>query len=516
MSSLVLDLSGLPADVIDSLYSGIAALHDLRRFNALSYFQPYPKQLAFYRAGATKPERCLSAGNQYGKTIAGSTEAAYHLTGLYPTWWEGRRFTKPVKAWACGETSEKCRDNVQAKLCGDPGIASGPEAPGWGTGFIPRYALLSRTLSHGITNAFDGIHVQHYDASGTPDGVSSCGFKSYVQGRQKFASDTLDFIWFDEEPPMDVYSEGLARITATGGMVYLTFTAMLGPTEVANRFYNDDSAEAGRDRELIKIGFADAKHLGPDDYDKLVGRYPTYQHAARIHGEIMLGEGAVWENIDIGMLKVPAMPLRDIPPHFRKIWGIDFGIGHPFAAVLAIHDADTDTICFVHEIRLKDALPLNHIPLLRSVAPTVPVAWPHDGQNRQEGNGEELFKHYRGTAAQPGLVMRPVHAAYGDGSYRTEAGVTDMLTRMREGRLQVADNLPMWAEEFRSYHRKNGLIVKLNDDLMSASRIACMDIRHARAVHPLNDYTATARRRSTERVELDPFTNRPIGDRMFR
>ena len=444
----------------------------------------------------------------------GSTEAAYHLTGLYPIWWDGRRFTKPVKAWACGETSEKVRDNVQAKLCGDPGIANTPDTPGWGTGFIPRHALLNRTLSHGNTNAFDAIHVQHYDAQGVPDGVSVCGFKSYVQGRQKFASDTLDFIWFDEEPPMDVYSEGLARITATGGMVYLTFTAMLGPTEVANRFYNDDSAEAMRDRELIKIGFADAKHLGPDDYDKLVGRYPAYQHAARIHGEIMLGEGAVWENIDIGMLKVPAIKLGDIPPHFRKIWGIDFGIGHPFAAVLAVHDADTDTIRFVHEIRIKDAVPLNHIPLMRSVAPTVPVAWPHDGNNRQEGNGDELFKFYRGTAAQPGMLMRPVHAQYGDGTYRTEAGITDMLTRMREGRLQVADNLPMWAEEFRSYHRKDGLIVKLNDDLMSASRIAVMDIRYARAVHPLNDYTRAARTQS-ERVPLDPFTNRPYGDRIF-
>lgn len=504
-----LNLEQLPTDALDSLLHGVQALYELRRYNALSYFKPYPKQSAFFDLGAVKTERCLTAGNQYGKSIAGAFEMAVHLTGNYPEWWTGRRFKGPIKAWAAGETAEKVRDVVQSKLCGDYAHAQNSDGIEWGTGFIPRGALLTRTLGHGVTGAFDGITVQHFDRRGIPDGISSLSFKSYVQGRQRFASDTLDVIWFDEEPPIDVYSEGLARITATRGMVYLTFTAMLGPTEVANRFYNDDTDDAIRHRSLTKMGFKDALHLGEKDYDLLVGRYPRYQHAARIHGEIMLGEGAVWENIDIGMLQVPAEPLRDIPPHFRKIWGIDFGIGHPFAAVLAIHDLDTDIIKFVHEIRIKDALPLNHIPMMRSVAPNVPVSWPRDGMNRQEGNGEELYKFYKGTAASPGLQMRPIFAQFADGEYSTEKGIMEMLTRMREGRLQVADNLSMWAEEFRSYHRKDGKIVKLTDDLMSASRMAVMDIRYARPIHPLNTRTSPNLNRPRDRGIIDPFTNRP-------
>jgi hypothetical protein len=57
-----------------------------------------------------------------------------------------------------------------------------------------------------------------------------------------------------------------------------------------------------------------------------------------------------------------------------------------------------------------------------------------------------------------------------------------MQQRMTTGRLKVANHLSMWFEEYRLYHRKDGLIVKLRDDLMSASRIGVMAKRFARAV----------------------------------
>ena len=61
-------------------------------------YKPYPKQAEFHAAGAMHRERLLMAGNQLGKTLAGAAEAAFHLTGLYPDWWEGRRWDRPVRA----------------------------------------------------------------------------------------------------------------------------------------------------------------------------------------------------------------------------------------------------------------------------------------------------------------------------------------------------------------------------------------------------------------------------------
>jgi hypothetical protein len=54
-----------------------------------------------------------------------------------------------------------------------------------------------------------------------------------------------------------------------------------------------------------------------------------------------------------------------------------------------------------------------------------------------------------------------------------------MLDRMQTGRFKVFDHLNDWFEEFRMYHRKDGKIVKLGDDLMSATRYADMMKRHA-------------------------------------
>ena len=66
------------------------------------------------------------------------------------------------------------------------------------------------------------------------------------------------------------------------------------------------------------------------------------------------------------------------------------------------------------------------------------------------------------------------------GGNSVEAGIMDMLTRMEQGRFRVFNTLYDWFEEFRLYHRKDGKIVKIRDDLMSATRYATMSLRHAR------------------------------------
>jgi phage terminase large subunit-like protein len=172
------------------------------------------------------------AGNQLGKTYCGAAEAAIHLTGLYPAWWTGRRFERPVRAWAGSKTGEVTRDGVQRLLVGEP-----KDRGQWGTGMIPARALLAWTLKGSTPGGLDGLTVRH--ASG---GVSTLGFKSFDQGREKWQGETLDFVWFDEEPPLDVYIEGLTRTNATRGMAYLTFTPLLGMSEVVSLFLNEGEA----------------------------------------------------------------------------------------------------------------------------------------------------------------------------------------------------------------------------------------------------------------------------------
>ena len=62
----------------------------------------------------------------------------------------------------------------------------------------------------------------------------------------------------------------------------------------------------------------------------------------------------------------------------------------------------------------------------------------------------------------------------------TEPALLEMLEWMRLGRFKVFNTLPQWMEEKRLYHRKDGVIVKVRDDLISATRYAFMMRRFAR------------------------------------
>jgi hypothetical protein len=76
--------------------------------------------------------------------------------------------------------------------------------------------------------------------------------------------------------------------------------------------------------------------------------------------------------------------------------------------------------------------------------------------------------------------MLSSHATFEDLTISTERGILDIWQRMTTGRFKVANTQRSWFEEFRAYHRKNNQIVKLYDDLMSATRIGVMALRLAK------------------------------------
>ena len=46
-------------------------------------------------------------------------------------------------------------------------------------------------------------------------------------------------VWFDEEPPLDIYSEGRTRCQARQGIVIITFMPLLGMTDVVKLFLGE-------------------------------------------------------------------------------------------------------------------------------------------------------------------------------------------------------------------------------------------------------------------------------------
>jgi phage terminase large subunit-like protein len=433
----------------------------------LGHYKPYPKQLEFHAAaardatGAEGFERLFMAGNQLGKTYAGAAEAAMHLTGRYPRDWLGIRFDRPISMLAGSESGELTRDGVQRLLVGPPKI----EAE-WGTGYVPKDALIDWSRRSGVPDALDSITVKHISG-----GASVVGFKSYDQGRAKWQATTVDLVWFDEEPPEDVYSEGVTRTTATKGYVYLTYTPLLGMSNVTRRFLSEKDPH----RRVTTMTIEDAEHFTPEERARIIARYPEHEREARARGVPILGSGRVFP---IAESRILIPPFR-IPPHWPVIGGLDFGWDHPTAAVKLAWDRENDVVYLIREHRLSKTTPKQHVATIgdeRSWG-AIPWAWPHDGFVADKGSGIALAKQYKAA----GLKMLDLHAQFSNGSNSVEAGVLDMLERMNDGRWKVFDGVcPLWIEEFRLYHREDGKLIKEHEDLISASRYAMMMLRFAR------------------------------------
>lgn len=196
----------------------------------------YPRHVEFFRAGATFMERLFQAGNRVGKTIAGAFEVCAHATGEYKPWWEGRRFSHPTHGWAAGDTNETTRDIIQKELFGQVTWVDGRKTFD-GTGMIPREAIGPCSWKRGVDGLADVVRVKHISG-----GWSTIGLKSYEQGRKIFQGTAKHWIWFDEEPPADVYGEALIRLMTTRGLMLITFTPLSGISEVVLSFMPDMDA----------------------------------------------------------------------------------------------------------------------------------------------------------------------------------------------------------------------------------------------------------------------------------
>lgn len=437
-----------------------------QRTNKLKAYRPYAKQREFHRVGASHRERLFMAGNQLGKTVAGAAEAAMHLTGRYPDWWDGKRFDKPIVMLAGSESYELTRDGVQRLMMGPP-----DREEEWGTGFIPGDALLARTRRMGVSNALDSVTVQHVSG-----GSSSLYLKAYEQGRGKWQATTVDYVWFDEEPPEDVYFEGITRTNATQGSIAVTFTPLLGMSNVVARYVMEESA----DRVVTSMTIDDAEHYTPEQRAQIIASYPAHEREARTKGVPSLGSGLIFPVLEEEIVVKPFQ----IPEHWVQIGGLDFGWDHPTSAVALAWDRDSDIVYVTKTYRKREATPVFHAAAIKPWSGPeqwLRWSWPHDGNN-DTAAGTNLATQYR----EQGLNMLPERATYEDGSNSVEAGLMEMLDRMQTGRWKVFSTCVEWLEERRMYHRKDGKVVKERDDTISASRYALMMKRFA-TVQPFDE-----------------------------
>lgn len=427
--------------------------------NRLMYWKPYGWQKDFYKAGKKNKQRMLMAANRVGKTVSQAAEVAFHLTGLYPEWWEGVTFKRPTKIWCLGVSGEQLRDVIVKELLG---VYRG-EGKFDGSGLIPQRLINQVTPAMGTPRLPRDVAVRHVAGN-----LSLVSFKSYTQGQHVLMGSSQDYIWIDEEPTdPTIYPQCLTR-TATGndgkgGFLVGTLTPENGMTELVSQFM-DHPAEG---QYLQNVTWEDAPHITPDTKQQLLAAIPEYQRDMRSKGVPILGEGMVFP---IAEEVIKCDPF-EIPPHYKKLGAVDFGITHPTTCVWVAYNPDNDTIYVYDAYKKEGEIPAVHASIIKSRGKDIPIIYPHDGDNTEKGSGKTLAEMYTESGVlMIGKFTNP------DGTNFVEPALMEMLERFRTGRLQVFSNLAPWFEEFRRYHRKKGKIHKEFDDLMDATRYAAISV----------------------------------------
>jgi phage terminase large subunit-like protein len=429
------------------------------------YLGPYDWQVEFHNASLEYNERAIIAANRTGKTRSGAADVAIHATGQYPPWWQGRKFNKPIVAVVAGCTNEDVRNVQQKALLG--GMREGERRPD-GSGWIPSDCIGMVTFRQcGVPNVVDTVRVKH----STGD-YSYIMFKSYEQGAVKFLGFEAHVAWLDEEPALhldSIFSEVRTRIMTTDGLLIFTRTPLFGMSTIVRHFL-----DGGPGIWWIGATWEEAPHLAQKVRDRYRLTYMDHEIDARTKGVPMLGTGGVYTVPD-EMIKCQPF---EIPDHYRRICGIDFGIDHPFAAVWGAWDVENDTVYITDCYKERSQTASYHAQAIKSRGQWIPVSWPHDGMIRDKGGGVALKDQFLAY----GVNMLPVSARYDDekaGGQAREPATIDILDRMRTGRFKVFSHLADWFAEKRLLHRVDGKIVARDDDLESATRYLCMMLRYA-------------------------------------
>jgi len=439
---------------------------DRRMHNKINLYYPetgplkraaYPKHMDYFCNGKLYRERAVMAANRVGKTEGiGGYELSLHLTGLYPEWWEGRRFNKPVSAWACGSTGQTVRDILQRKLLGP--------APSFGTGLIPKHTIAGKPkrAPGTVPDKIERVSVYHTNIETNEiDGISDLTFKSYDQKRKAFEGTEQDVILLDEEPPQGIYAECVIRTMTTNGIIMLTFTPLEGLSAVVLSYMptgkvpDIETQDPETSKYIIQATWDDVPHLSAKDKRSILAAIPPYQRDARSKGVPQLGSGVIY-GVSEETITVPDFP---IPKHWPRAFGLDVGWNWT-AAVWGALDRETDTLYLYAEYKQGKAEPIVHKESINAKGDWIPGVIDPGANASSQFDGKKLLQEY---------IKIGLNLVKADNT--VETGIYNCWDRLTTHRLKVFASMQNWLGEFRVYRRDDkGKIVKYNDHLMDSTR----------------------------------------------
>lgn len=433
---------------LKDIAAALQAISEKNKYNKLKTVFPdagsfrrelYPDALEFMSKGKDFRFRVFMGGNRSGKSFTTLTELAYHMTGEYPHWWEGKVFKKPVTFWVISESGQLFRDSAQRTLFGEAGDETG-------TGLLP---LAEKNNGIGITS--------WYSMAGTPGAIGSCVVrhkkghnvslvvKTNEMQREQFQAARVDCILFDEEPKEEIYTECLMRLMGAGntkepGIAMLAFTPLKGLSHVVLKFLpggqlpKPGQALINKDQYVCRVEWDNVPHLSKEDKDTMLNQIPEHERVAREKGMPILGSGRIYP---VREQDIVVEPFK-IPEYWPRAFGLDFG-WNTTAALWGAKDPATGIIYLYSEYYLGEKIPEIHALAIKAKGNWIPgICDPSGGGRSADGT------LIRDLYANAGLELIP-------GENAIVAGIARNLSLFETGQLKVFSTLEYFLQEWRVY-----------------------------------------------------------------
>lgn len=273
---------------------------------------PHEKQVSFHTSNARI--KLFAGGNRSGKTVGGACEATWWLTGKHPY----RETPRPPVRGRC-VTVDFLEGLYKIVL---------PEMSRW----LPPSELI------------DGSWEKSWDKelrTLTLANDSFIEFMSYEQELEKFAGTSRHFVWFDEEPPQNIYVECLLRLFDVGGSVWITMTPVEGMTWTFDDIY--EKQEIDPNVAVFEVDLIENPHVNEGEIAILLAGLSDDERQARIHGQYVQIGGRIFP-----MFKRELHVIDDfIPPEeWLHIAAMDHGFNNPTAWLWSAVSPDGDVFIY--------------------------------------------------------------------------------------------------------------------------------------------------------------------------
>lgn len=272
----------------------------------------HKKQLEFHKC--QKKNRWVFGGNRSGKTECGAVETVYLARGIHPY-----RKNKPISCWVVSLSKQVQRDVAQAKVLH----------------YLKKQWIEKIVMAKGRQDSAESGVIDFILVRNVFGSLSKIGFKSCDQGREKFQGTSLDFVWFDEEPPYDIYLECKMRVLDRSGEIFGTMTPLKGLTWVYNEIYlnehNDENVWT------IQMEWADNPYLSQKEIEEMSASISAEELESRRYGKFMQCGGLVYNSFDENKHVIEPF---EIPKDWQDNISIDPGLNNPLSAHFYARDYD--------------------------------------------------------------------------------------------------------------------------------------------------------------------------------